>query len=262
MTDQPASPNPSSPPILVEEHAAVGIITLNRPAVMNAIDLRMVEALRGLLDRLAREDRLACLILTGAGDRAFAAGVDVAELRERGREDALSAINSSLFNQLEQFPYPTIAAVRGYALGGGCELAMACDLRVAGRSARFGQPEVGLGIIAGAGALERLPKLVGLGRARELLFTGGLIDAERALEIGLVNQLVEDDQVLECARQLAGKIARQDRLALRLTKLSLSATARGNQQVGLPLDSVAQALCFESAEKRRRMTEFLERRKP
>jgi enoyl-CoA hydratase len=256
MSDQPG------PPILVEEKDAVGVITLNRPEVLNAIDLQMVEALRAALDRLAGEDQLACLILTGAGERAFAAGADVAELRERGRQDALSAINSSLFNQLELFPYPTIAAIRGYALGGGCELAMACDLRVAGRSAKFGQPEVGLGIIAGAGALTRLPRLVGLGRARELLFTGRMIDAERALEIGLVNEVAEDDQVLECARKLAARIARQDRLALRLTKLSLSAIARGNQQVGLPLDALAQAVCFESDEKRRRMTEFLERRKP
>lgn len=246
--------------ILVEERDGVGTITLNRPEVRNAIDKETIDALHRALDRLADEDRVTCLVLTGAGGKAFAAGADIAQLKERDRGDALRAINSTLFKKLEEFPYPTIAAVTGYALGGGNELAMACDLRVAGRGATFGQPEVGLGILAGAGAIERLPRLVGLGRAKEILYTGRFLDAEEALAIGLVNAVVEDHAVMDAALELARSIQKNDRLALRLTKASLNATARANDQVGLAIDAIAQAVCFESEEKHRRMGAFLEKR--
>ena len=246
--------------IVVEEADGVATITLNRPEVRNAIDKETIDALHAALDRLADEDSISCVVLTGAGDKAFAAGADIAQLKERDRADALRAINSTLFKKLEEFPFPTIAAVRGYALGGGNELAMACDLRVAGRSATFGQPEVGLGIVAGAGAIERLPRLVGLGRAKEILYTGRFLDAEEAHAVGLVNAVVDDDQVLPAALELAGKIQRNDRLAVWLTKASINATARANDQVGLAIDAIAQAVCFESEEKHRRMAKFLERR--
>lgn len=247
--------------ILVDEDGGIATITLNRPEVRNAIDQETIDALHAALDRLADEDSVSCVVLTGAGDKAFAAGADIAQLKERDRTDALRAINSTLFKKLEEFPYPTIAAVRGYALGGGNELAMACDLRVAGKSAKFGQPEVGLGILAGAGAIERLPRLVGLGRAKEILYTGRFLDADEALAIGLVNQVVEDHAVMDAALELARAIQKNDRLALRLTKASLNASARANDQVGLAIDAIAQAVCFESDEKHRRMGAFLERRK-
>ncbi len=249
--------------ILVAESDSIATITLNRPDVRNAIDKETIGELHQALDRLADEDRIGALILTGAGDQAFAAGADIAQLRDRKRADALKAINSTLFKKLEEFPFPTIAAVKGFALGGGCELAMACDLRVAGKGAKFGQPEVGLGIVAGAGCIERLPRLVGLGRAKELIYTGRVIDAAEALAIGLVNQVVDDAQVIAAAEALARSILKNDRLAVRLSKLSLNATARANDQVGLSIDAIAQAVCFESEEKMRRMTAFLERgRKP
>ncbi len=251
----------SSARILVTEQDSIATITLTRPEVRNAIDKETIDEMHAALDRLAAEDKLGALVVTGAGDKAFAAGADIAQLRDRKRADALKAINSTLFKKLEEFPFPTIAAVRGFALGGGCELAMACDLRVAGKSAKFGQPEVGLGIVAGAGCIERLPRLVGLGRAKELIYTGRVIDAAEALAIGLVNQVVDDAQVLDAATTLAKSILKNDRLAVRLSKLSLNATARANDQVGLSIDAIAQAVCFESEEKTRRMTEFLERGK-
>lgn len=247
--------------ILVDEKDGLATITLNRPEQRNAIDREMIDELHHALDALAEADAIGALVLTGAGGQAFAAGADIAQLRERKRADALKAINSTLFMKLEQFPFPTIAAIQGFALGGGCELAMACDLRVAGRSSKFGQPEVGLGILAGAGAIERLPRLVGLGRAKELLYTARIIDAEEALRIGLVNQVVDDGKALEAATALAQSIAKNDRLAVRLTKASLNASARSNDQVGIAIDAIAQAVCFESEEKVRRMTAFLERKK-
>jgi enoyl-CoA hydratase len=247
--------------ILVDEKDGLATITLNRPEQRNAIDREMIDEMHHALDRLAEADSIGALVLTGAGGQAFAAGADIAQLRERRRADALKAINSTLFMKLEQFPFPTIAAIQGFALGGGCEMAMACDLRVAGRSSKFGQPEVGLGILAGAGAIERLPRLVGLGRAKELLYTARIIDAEEALRIGLVNQVVDDGKALEAALALAQSIAKNDRLAVRLTKASLNASARSNDQVGIAIDAIAQAVCFESEEKVRRMTAFLERKK-
>lgn len=261
-TAQPPVHAAGDEPPSVLEHVDGGVVTLvlNRPDKLNAVDYAMVEGLHAALDFYEARDDIHALILTGAGDKAFAAGADIAQLSERRAPDALRAINASLFDRISRFPVPTIAAVRGFALGGGCELALACDLRVAGVSARFGQPEVGLGILAAAGATWRLPALIGLGRARELLFTGRLVGAEEALAIGLVNRVVADAEVAAVALDLARQIARNDLLALRLTKQAL-------QQVEPDLEKVrrfvstAQAACFESPEKFRRMDEFLARKR-
>jgi len=250
----------SAPPVLIAREGPLAVLTLNRPEKRNAIDRAMVEALHAALDQLAEDPELGCLILTGAGEQAFAAGADIAELRERGRFDALAGINSRLFHKVEQFPTPVIAAIRGWALGGGCELALACDLRVAGESARFGQPEVSLGILPGAGASQRLPRLVGLGVAKELIFTGRIIDAAEALRIGLVSRVVPDDQLLDAARGLAAAITANGTLAVRLAKIALNASHRTGSDVGFTIEALAQASCFESDDKRQRMTAFLEQR--
>ena len=156
--------------LISEPASAVVQCTFNKPESRNALDLEMVDEIRSLLDELAQRTNLGALIFSG-GEKSFISGANIAELRERGQRDALNRINSGLFREIEQFPYPTIAAIRGYALGGGCELAMACDIRICGRSAKLGQPEVALGIIPGAGATYRLPRLVGTGMARELIYT-------------------------------------------------------------------------------------------
>ena len=255
----------SAPPRFhsIELAAAEGIavVTLNRPEARNAINLEVVDELHAALEALGRDETTRVLILTGAGKVAFASGADIRELRERRAADALRGINSSLFLAVERFPLPTIAAVNGYALGGGCELALACDLRIASESSRFGQPEVGLGIIPAAGATYRLPRIVGAGRARELILTGRIIDADEALAIGLVNRVVPDDRLLEEARSTALLIARKAPLALRAAKLSLQASAYG-PDAGHAAERLAQAILFESLDKREGMTAFLEGRPP
>ncbi|HEX2774443.1 MAG TPA: enoyl-CoA hydratase/isomerase family protein [Micromonosporaceae bacterium] len=231
------------------------VVTLDRPDKRNAIDADMVAALHGVCDRLERDPRL--LLLTGGTGGIFAAGADIAQLRDRGRLDALAAINSALFARIRALPLPTLAALDGPALGGGAELAYACDLRVCTARTVFGQPEVRLGIIAGAGATHRLPALVGEARAKELLFTGRRVEAAEAQTIGLVNQVVDDPaDLLGAAHRLLDEIAKASPLALRLTKLAVDAPAGAHPS----LDLVSQAVLFEDDEKRRRMTDFLERR--
>lgn len=247
--------------ILVSVEAGIAEIVLNRPEKRNAIDQGMIDDLHRALDELSPRDDVTVLVLCGAGGKAFAAGADIAQLRERRTGEALQAINARLFQRLEEFPLPTIAAIEGYALGGGCELSMCCDLRVGSRSAKLGQPEVGLGIIPAAGGTQRMPRLIGLGRAKELIFTGKIIDAETAFRMGLLNEVVEDGQALAAARATAAQIARQGRLALRLAKLALNASSRTGQDAGLLLEQVSQAVLFESQDKLERMTAFLERRK-
>ncbi len=167
----------------------IALLTFDRAEVRNALNHQMVHDIRAALHALADDDELSALVLTGAGGKAFISGADIGELRDRRRNAAFRRINTALFRELELFCAPTIAAIRGWALGGGCELAMACDLRVAGESSKLGQPEVSLGIIPGAGGGYRLPRLVGLGRARELIFTGRIIGADEARTIGLVEEV-------------------------------------------------------------------------
>ncbi len=243
------------------EGPAQGIawITFDRPEVRNALDFTMVSELRAALGELALRDDLAALVFKG-DEKAFVSGADIAQLRDRGRGDALRRINSDLFREIEAFPAPTIAAIRGFALGGGCELALACDLRIAGEGARLGQPEVGLGIIPGAGATYRLPRLVGLGRARELIFTGRILRAGEAYAIGLVERVVPDAEVVDAARALAAEIANNTALAVRLAKTALNQSTGFSTDAGQALESALQAVLFEDEEKRRRMTAFLERK--
>ncbi len=251
----------SSAATLLEITGPIAKITLNAEQKRNAIDLAMVESLNAHLDELSSDRDLAALIITGAGDRAFSAGADIAQMRDRGADDAMAAINSGLFKRIEDFAVPVIAAIKGYALGGGCELAIACDLRVAGRSVKMGQPEVKLGIIPAAGGTYRLPRLIGLGRARELIYTGRIIDAEECLRIGLIDRLVADDRVQAEAWALAEEIAANGRSAVRMAKAAINALSRPGEGMASSLESMAQAMLFESDEKRERMTAFLERKK-
>jgi enoyl-CoA hydratase len=237
----------------------VAVLTLARPEKRNAIGLRMVEEMHAVLALLEADPAAGALVVTGAGGKVFAAGADIAELRERTPADAARAINQGLFRRLEDLPVPTVAAVAGWALGGGCELALACDLRIAGASARFGQPETGLGILPGAGGTQRLPRLVGLGRAKEIVLTGRILDAAEAERIGLVNRVVPDDRVLAEARAVAAGMASKGRAAQSLAKAALNAASRSGASAGMALEVAAQGVLFGSEEKRRRMTAFLEK---
>ncbi len=237
----------------------IATLTMNRPEVRNAINLEMVREMSAALDRLGEDERIRVLILEGAGNKAFAGGADIAQLRERRTADALHQVNARLFQQIEDFPHPTLAAIEGYALGGGCEISLACDLRIAGATAKLGFPEVGLGIFPAAGGAHRLPRLVGIGKAKELVFTGRIIGAEQALAIGLVEHVVEEGQAKARALELAAEIAKNGGLAVRIAKLAFNAIARGSDPE--PIEKLGQAILFESPDKLERMTAFLEKRR-
>lgn len=238
----------------------VATLTFSRPEVRNAMHLAMNLEVRAALEDLAADDHVRALVLTGAGGRAFVSGADIAELRDRTAGVALLRHNAKLCDALEAFPRPTVAAIEGVALGGGMEVALACDLRVAGASAKLGQPEVSLGIIPAAGATWRLPRIVGLGRAKELIFTARVIDADEGLAIGLLNRVVADGHALEAARGLAATMAAQSALAVSLAKIAVNGGREASAHVGSMLEALAQALLYDDPEKRARMDAFLARR--
>ena len=235
-------------------------VTFDRPEVRNALNKAMVNDLTDVMERLARDEDVRGIIFAGAGDKAFVAGADISELLHRQASDALLAINAGLFQKIEDFPWPTIAAIKGYCLGGGCELAMACDIRICADDATLGQPEVKLGIIPGAGAPHRLTRLVGTGLARELIFTGRLVPAEEAVRIGLVNRLIPAADVEVTARDMMTEIGKNSGMAVRLAKWALNASVNSVDRRHQLLECAAQGITFESPDKIERMTRFLERR--
>ena len=229
-------------------------VVLDRPDLRNAISRDMVAELHEICTALEADPRI--LVLAGSTE-VFASGADIAELRDRTAADALAGINSRAFDRIAKLPMPVIAAIDGWALGGGAELAYAADIRIAGEGLKIGHPETGLGIIAAAGATWRLPEIVGSALAAELLFTGRTLDAAEALAAGLVSRVVPSSQLLAAAHELADRIAKNDPLATRLTKAVLAAPRSAHPAI----DEQTQAELFESPEKHRRMTEFLERKK-
>lgn len=240
--------------IAVEEAADRVVVRLDRPEVRNAIDQGMVTELHEVCSALEAHPRI--LLIIGAGG-TFAAGADIAQLRERRRDDALRGINSGLFDRIARLPMPTIALVEGYALGGGAELAYACDFRIGTATTRIGNPEPGLGILAAAGATWRLVELVGEPVAKEILLAGRVLDADEAHALRLLNEVVEPDDLLAAGHRWADRIAKQAPLAVRLTKTAFRAPREAHPVI----DDLAQAVLFETTEKHERMTAFLERRK-
>ncbi|MFB7089171.1 enoyl-CoA hydratase/isomerase family protein [Streptomyces sp. NPDC056296] len=237
----------------VDERDDRVVVTLNRPEARNAISGRMISELHRVCDLLEDQPRL--LLLTGEGG-VFAGGADIAELLRRGRDEALQGINSRLFERVRRLPMPTLAAVDGWALGGGAELAYACDLRMASPQAVFGNPEPGLGILAAAGACWRLSELVGESVAKQVLLAGRNLEAADALAVGLVIDVVPAAELLTQAHALLDRMARSSATALRLTKLVVDSP--GAHPVA---DDLAQAVLFEGTDKKERMTRFLERKR-
>lgn len=240
-------------PLLIEHRADRVVATLNRPETRNAIDQSTIDRLHGLCAELEADPRI--LILAGSGG-VFASGADIAQLRDRRADDARQGINTMAFIRINELPMPVIAAIDGFALGGGAELALAADIRIASRTLKLGSPETGLGIMAAAGATWRLRELVGESRASELLLTGRVIDADTALAWGIVSSVHDSDELLAAAHELADGIAAKDPLATQHTKRALRAPREAHPAIELEL----QAELFESPEKHRRMTEFLEKR--
>lgn len=239
--------------LIVEEGTDRVVWRLNRPEVRNAIDRELVSALHQACAAVEEEPRV--VLLTGEGP-AFAAGADIAQLRERKRDDALRGINSKIFDRIHRLPMPTVALVDGYALGGGAELAYACDFRIGTPRTRIGNPETDLGIIAAAGAAWRLAELIGEPLAKEVLLAGRILAADEARAVHLLNDVVEPDDLLAAGHRLADRITARAPLATRLTKAVFHAPRAAHPFI----DDVAQAILFETEEKHTRMTAFLDRR--
>jgi len=245
----------------LRQDGRLATLTVRRPAVRNALDGDTVAEMHRALDEV-RAARATVLIVTGQGDQAFVSGADISAIRERRRDDALASINSRLMTAVEAHEAVTIAAVNGYALGGGCELALACDLRIAAENAVFGLPEPGLGIIPGAGGTQRLPRIVGLGRAKEMILAGARWDARKALEAGLVSQVVPLAELMPAARAMAERVLALGPLAVRLAKAAVNASSQMPLGAGLAFESTAQAITFESRDKMEGTSAFLEKRRP
>ncbi len=249
--------------LIYEKKDNIGVLTVNRPDKLNALSTELTEELQHLLDEIEKDVDLRVVVITGAGDKAFVAGADINELVERdalnGRD--VSRFRQALFAHIENLPIPVIAAVNGYALGGGLELALACNIRIASEKAQFGAPEVKLGIIPGDGGTQRLPRLVGLGRAMELVLTGDFIDAQEAHRIGLVNRVVSPDELMKSVMTLAKKIASRPPLAVKYAKEAVNRSQEGDTASGYALESYLHALACTTEDKKEGVTAFLEKRK-
>lgn len=238
--------------VLVERRADRTWARLHRPAQRNAIDAEMVDQLHELCAELEREPKV--LVLTGGSEGVFAGGADIGELLERRSDDALKGINLKLFERVRCLPMPTVAAIDGWALGGGAELAYACDIRLASTRAKFGQPEPRLGILAGAGATFRLVRLLGESVAKQILLAGRTLDAHEALRHGLLLAVTEPEDLFSTADGVVDRMLMSSAKALRLSKLAVDAPAAAHPHV----DLLAQAVLFEDAEKFARMGAFLD----
>jgi len=250
--------------IKLDIDGAVAVLTINRPEKRNAVNNQAVEDLDQALAQVEQNPDLRVLILTGAGEKAFVAGADVNELAKRdtllGRTE--SRRRQEVYTRIEQLEIPSIAAINGWAVGTGLEIAMACSMRVASEKAKMGQPEVKLGITPGAGGSQRLPRLVGMGRALEMILTGDPVTAQEAKAMGLVNRVVPHDQVLEEAKKLAGTIAARPKLAIQYSKAAVLRYADGSLAEGLDHESYLHALSCGTADKKEGVAAFLEKRDP
>jgi len=253
-----------SPNLLIEKDGAVAVITFNNPKALNALTKETFETLAAGLLELAEDKSVRAVILTGAGDKAFVAGGDIGYLATLDVDGArnFSLLAQKVLEQLETFPKPVIAAVNGYALGGGCELCMACDLRVAADTARFGQPEVNLGIIPGFAGTQRLARLVGKARAKEMIFSGAMISAAEAERIGLVNRVVPADRLMAETRALVATMTDKSASAIKLSKEAIENGVEMDFARASRYEADLFGLCFATADAQEGMAAFLEKRSP
>lgn len=254
---------PNFETITIERRGKVAILTINRPDKLNALNKKVHAEGVAALDELKYDDEIRVLVITGSGDRSFIAGADIREFEGQSPVTQRDLFHErSLFNSLEAFPKPVIAMVNGFCLGGGNELAMACDLRMASETARFSQPEINLGIMCGGGGTQRLTHLVGEGRSMEMVLTGDMIDAETAHRFGLVNHVYLADELEAKTMELAEKIAEKAPIALQLSKEAVKFASRSNLDEGLRREVDLFAICFSTEDKQEGVAAFLEKRKP
>jgi enoyl-CoA hydratase len=248
--------------IIYEKSENVCIVTVNRPEVRNALNRETWLELDSAVSSVQKDDEIKVVIITGAGEKAFVSGADINALKERTMLETFTGENQSILNRLANLDKVSIAAINGFALGGGCELAMACDLRVAAENAKLGQPEINLAILPGAGGTQRLSRIVGVAKAKELIFTGDIIDAGEALRIGLVNRVVAPGQAVIAAKEMAQKIVKKGPLAIRFAKTVIDFGSNVNIESGLLMEKLAQTVLFATDDRIEGLTAFLEKRPP
>ncbi len=250
--------------VILEYDGPIGILKFNRPEVLNALNRQVFSELMSVLSRIERERFLKVLILTGSGDKAFVAGTDITEMENlscfEAREFALLARQA--IDKIYSLDCPVIAAINGFALGGGCEVALACDIRIASEKAKLGQPETNLAILPGSGGTQRLPRLIGLSKAKQLIFTGEIIDAKRALELGLVDLVVPHDQLMTEAKKMASTISNKSKICLVLAKSAINRGWDMDLKTALDYEIECFSQCFATKDQKEGMRAFLEKRKP
>jgi len=249
--------------VLFEKRGRVAIITVNRPDKLNALNVRTRQEILAALDQAGSDDEIRVVVITGAGEKAFVAGADINEFAGKTALQQREVMKGRrAFDAMEDFPKPVIAMINGFALGGGCELALACDIRIASSKARLGQPEIKLGIIPGGGGTQRLTRLIGEGKAMELILTGDMIGAEEARQLGLVNHVVAPEELEARTMELANRIAEMSPVALAMAKQAVKNAARLDLRAGLDAEVDLFSLCFSSEDKEEGVRAFLEKRKP
>ena len=248
--------------VTLEAKGPIGILTMNRPEALNALNEQVLRDLDAALDQAAAQDDILVLVLTGAG-RSFVAGADIAQMKDLSPMEAkrFGLFGNGVFLKLENFPKPVIAAVNGFALGGGCELAMSCDIRVASEKAKFGQPEVGLGIPPGFGGTQRLARIVGTSNAMELILTAKTISAAQAQEMGLVSHVYPPEELMDKALELAQAIAANAQVAVRESKAAIRRGLQTDMATGAAFEAEAFALCFATEDQKDAMTAFVNKEK-
>ncbi len=248
--------------LIIEQQNGIALIRINRPKALNALNIEVLTELDKAVEGIAEDNDIRVLVLTGEG-KAFVAGADIAEMKDLAPGEArrFSQFGQRVFRKIELLEKPTIAAINGFALGGGCELAMCCDIRIASKGARLGQPEATLGITPGWAGTQRLSRIVGLPKAKELIFTGDMIEAEEALRIGLINKLVVDAELMPQTMLLAEKIASRSQTAIRYAKIAMTRGIHMDLDTAHTIESNLFALCFADSDQRQLMEAFMEKRK-
>lgn len=250
--------------LLITEESNVAIVTINRPKALNALNSTVLDELAQAFDELAANDNVKAVILTGSGEKAFVAGADITQMKDMNvlEGQLFAQKGQNVFLKIEQFPKPVIAAINGFALGGGCELAMSCDIRIASDTAKLGQPEVGLGIVPGFGGTQRMTRLIGRGMAKFLIYTADIIDAQEALRIGLVQKVTTPEGLLEEAKGIVKRILKKSSTAVSLAKDAINRGIEMDIPNSMQYEAYIFGVCFASEDQKEGMTAFVEKRKP